>query len=112
MGPWGASKGTLGTPREAPETFKGAQEGAKRAQERSKMAQAGSKVEPEMRKVAKVSLFKKTLVFIVFRASWHSQDDPRMPPNGPLRPKRTSRRAQEDVKTAQGTCQMVQVTCQ
>ena len=76
------------------------------------MAQVGSKVGPEMRKVAKVKLLKKPLVFTVFGASWPSQDDPKRTPNGSLRPKRTSRTSQEDVKTAQVTCQMVQVTCQ
>ena len=48
----------------------------------------------------------------MFGAFWPSQDDPRRAPNRALRPKRTSRRAQEDVKTAQVTCQMVKVTCQ
>ena len=48
----------------------------KGAQDGSKMAQVGSKVGLEMRKVAKVKWLKKPLVFIVFRASWRSQDDP------------------------------------
>ena len=114
-GPWTLQRlprERLRTPREAQETPKGVQEGAKRAQERFKMAQVGSKVGPEMRKVANVKLLKKPLVFNVFRAFWPSQDDPRRAPNRPLRPKRTSRRAEEDVKTAQETCQMVNVTCQ
>ena len=80
-------------PREVQETSQEAQEGAK-------VAHAGSKVEPRMRKVAKAKLFKKALVFLVFRASWLSQDDPKKTTNGSLRPKRTSRTAQEDVKTA------------
>ena len=84
-GPWTPQRpprGPLRTSRKAQETPKGAQEGAKMAQERSNMAQVGSKVGPEMRKVAKVKLLKKPLVFIVFRAFWPSQDDPKRTPNG------------------------------
>ena len=61
-----ATKGSLRTPRGAQETPKETQEDPKMAQEGSKMAQVGSKVGPEMRKVAKVNLLKKTICFISF----------------------------------------------
>ena len=76
------------------------------------MAQVGSKVGPEMRKVARQKMFKEVSGVSMCVSARASQDDPKRTPNGPLRPKRTSRRAQEDVKTAQVTCQMVKVTCQ
>ena len=63
------------------------------AQEGSEGAQVGSKVGPEMRKVAKVKLLKNHLFLLCLGPSW-------------------AMKTQEDVKTAQVTCQMVKVTCQ
>ena len=94
-----AAKGSPEDAQRGPRDAQGAQEGAKGAQEGSKRAQVGSKVGPQMGKVAKVTL-KKTCVFLLFRASRASQDDPPRTPNGALRPKRTSKRAQKNVKTA------------
>ena len=94
-------------------------EGAKGRPREPKRAPRGPKRGPRWPKwgpkwdlrVVRVKLFQKQMVFTMFGASWPSQNDPKMAPNGSLRPKRTSRRAQEDVKTAQVTCETVQVTC-